>query len=253
MEYTSPFEFESLTIEDFWGTLTNFYTSDSEPPKNRYTKNFDFSKEQKSRKNKKNKVKYEPLKPLTMNNKKLRLLVTTKCHNSCPMCCNKQFDLNNLPIVDRWDYGEIMLTGGEPLSSTKKVRYLITLIESIKTIQKAQGLPLTKVYVYTSTHHPNLMRKILPYVDGITYTPHNVKEVHTVINFNQYIFLQKEYNPTYIGKKSFKLNLFPDIKEIIERVTRLSSFSYWTIHEIQWMKDCPIPEGEDFRRIYTLY
>lgn len=188
-----------------------------------------------------------------MNNKKLRLLVTTKCHNSCPMCCNKQFDLNNLPIVDRWDYDEIMLTGGEPLSSVKKVRYLITLIESIKTIQKAQGLPLSKVYVYTSTHHPNLMRKILPYVDGITYTPHNVKEVHTAISFNQHILLQKEYNPAYIGKKSFKLNLFSDIKEIIKRVTKLSSFSYWTIHEIQWLKDCPIPDGEDFRRIYTLY
>ena len=25
-------------------------------------------------------------------NKKLRLLVTAKCHNKCPMCCNNQFD-----------------------------------------------------------------------------------------------------------------------------------------------------------------
>ena len=24
-------------------------------------------------------------------NKKLRLLVTAKCHNKCPMCCNNQF------------------------------------------------------------------------------------------------------------------------------------------------------------------
>lgn len=243
-----------LTLTDLERILSNIYTSDPKPLKNRHTKNFNLSKEiQKTRKTR-NKVKYEPLKtPETMNNKKLRLLVTTKCHNSCPMCCNKQFDLNNLPVVDRWDYDEIILTGGEPLSSIKKVRYLITLIESIKTIQKAQGLPLSKVYVYTSTHHPNLMRKILPYVDGITYIPHNVKEIHTVINFNQHILLLKEYNPAYIGKKSFKLNLFPDIKETIERVTKLRFFSSWTIHEIQWIKDCPIPEGEDFRRIYTLY
>lgn len=26
-------------------------------------------------------------------NKKLRLLVTAKCHNKCPMCCNNQFRL----------------------------------------------------------------------------------------------------------------------------------------------------------------
>lgn len=31
------------------------------------------------------------------------------------MCCNNQFDFNKLPIVDRWDYDEIMITGGEPL------------------------------------------------------------------------------------------------------------------------------------------
>lgn len=34
-------------------------------------------------------------------NKKLRLLVTTKCNNKCPMCCNKQFNFDKLPIVDR--------------------------------------------------------------------------------------------------------------------------------------------------------
>lgn len=28
-------------------------------------------------------------------NKKLRLLVTAKCHNKCLMCCNNQFDFEN--------------------------------------------------------------------------------------------------------------------------------------------------------------
>lgn len=48
-------------------------------------------------------------------NKKLRLLVTAKCHNKCPMCCNKQFDFEKIPVVDRLDYDEISITGGEPL------------------------------------------------------------------------------------------------------------------------------------------
>ena len=43
-------------------------------------------------------------------NKKLRLLVTTKCPNKCPMCCNNQFDFDKLPVVDRWDYDEIMIS-----------------------------------------------------------------------------------------------------------------------------------------------
>lgn len=29
-------------------------------------------------------------------NKKLRLLVTTKCPNKCPMCCNNSVELNNM-------------------------------------------------------------------------------------------------------------------------------------------------------------
>ena len=48
-------------------------------------------------------------------NKKLRLLVTAKCHNKCPMCCNNQFDFEKIPVVDRLDYDEISITGGEPL------------------------------------------------------------------------------------------------------------------------------------------
>lgn len=48
-------------------------------------------------------------------NKKLRLLVTAKCHNKCPMCCNNQFDFEKIPVVDRLDYEEISITGGEPL------------------------------------------------------------------------------------------------------------------------------------------
>lgn len=44
-------------------------------------------------------------------NKKLRLLVTAKCHNKCPMCCNNQFDFEKIPVVDRLDYDEISITG----------------------------------------------------------------------------------------------------------------------------------------------
>lgn len=48
-------------------------------------------------------------------NKKLRLLVTDKCPNKCPLCCNNQFDLEKIPVVERWDYDEISITGVEPL------------------------------------------------------------------------------------------------------------------------------------------
>ena len=49
------------------------------------------------------------------DNKKLRLLLTTKCPNKCPMCCNNSWDFSKLPVVERWNYEQIMFTGGEPL------------------------------------------------------------------------------------------------------------------------------------------
>lgn len=79
-------------------------------------------------------------------NKKLRLLVTTKCPNKCPMCCNNSWDFSSLPVVDRWDYEEIMITGGEPLIHTKKVAELIRSIQVISEVYT--NIP--KVYVYTS-------------------------------------------------------------------------------------------------------
>ena len=185
-------------------------------------------------------------------NKKLRLLVTTKCHNKCPMCCNNQFDFDTLPVVDRWDYDEIMITGGEPLSSTKKVRYLINLITSIKLIQQAQGFPIAKFYVYTATHHGHLIEKILKHIDGIVYTPHNIAELN-VLNVISY---HLDGYP-YLRDMSMRLNIFPEIGEIIEKgfseVQQRRVAVMWDVKHIKWVKDCPIPEGEDFRRINILY
>ncbi len=51
---------------------------------------------------------------------KLRLLVTTKCPNKCPMCCNNSWDFSKLPVVEHFNYKEIMITGGEPLLFPEK-------------------------------------------------------------------------------------------------------------------------------------
>ena len=80
-------------------------------------------------------------------NKKLRLLVTAKCHNKCPMCCNNQFDFEKIPVVDRLDYDEISITGGEPLLPGSS--HLTTwLVGGIKATESAW--PLTKRWISRS-------------------------------------------------------------------------------------------------------
>lgn len=182
----------------------------------------------------------------TMNTK-LRLLVTEKCHNNCPMCCNKQFDLKGLPVVDRWDYDEIMITGGEPLASNKCASYLMDLILGIRATWKACGWN-GKIYLYTSTRRADLVIKIIPYLDGIVYTPHNRRELHTFMQFAPSMSFRRK-----VTDQSLRLNLF---KEMVDAaVTGYGGHlikKMWQIKPMEWVPNCPLPEGEDFRRIKFL-
>lgn len=134
-------------------------------------------------------------------NKKLRLLLTTRCPNKCPMCCNNLWDFSQLPVVERWDYEQIMFTGGEPL-------------------------------LYLDKH-------------GIVLTPHSKESAEAFKKFNASTVLVN--NP--LEGKSLRLNLFPDIKEYLKD----EDLSGWQVKDMQWIKDCPVPEGEDFRRVALLW
>lgn len=81
-----------------------------------------------------------------MKNKKLRLLVTKECHNNCPKCCNKLYDLDSIPIIDRFDYDEVCITGGEPMLDLPKV---VKIAEMFKTAATVLGKEV-KVYLYTA-------------------------------------------------------------------------------------------------------
>lgn len=197
----------------------------------------------------KNKAPVKKQVPTATGGTKLRLLVTTRCHNSCPLCCNNQFKINDIPIVDRWDYDEVCITGGEPLSNSKMAAKTIKLIESIKTIWTAQGKS-GKIYIYTASHRVDLLRRAAQAADGLVYTIHNKQESHVLCAFIC-------HNGSLINdpSKSFRLNYFkgepfyPVSDALIMRKLRSS----WKIKELEWIPNCPVPEGEDFRRIRNLY
>ena len=92
---------------------------------------------------------------------KLRLLVTTKCPNKCPMCCNNSWDFSKLPVVEHFNYKEIKITGGEPLLFPEK---LANLAESIKTVQKLAYGNKGKLFLYTALADMlfNIRKKIEP-------------------------------------------------------------------------------------------
>lgn len=166
--------------------------------------------------------------------KTLRLLITEKCNKSCEGCCNKQWDLNLLPVVteeELYQYDEILITGGEPTADIDALQKigLMFINRDIKA----------KKYLYTNGFDPYMIYQLLKFVfDGITYTLH---EQDDVTNFE--IFCQFIQNMN-LDKKSLRLNVFKDV------VLPDIDLSKWTIKkDMIWIENCPLPSNEVFKRI----
>jgi hypothetical protein len=162
--------------------------------------------------------------------KKLRLLVTKKCNRTCPGCCNKDWDLDNLPICDSFDgYKEVILTGGEPMLNPNNLIYLI------KEIRKESQAP---IYLYTAKVD-NIQRalSILFFIDGITVTIHEETDWDSVAEFNRLL-------PTNC-RKSLRLNVFKECN-----LPSYDEFYKWKVKDsIEWIENCPLPTDEVFMKL----
>lgn len=174
-------------------------------------------------------------------NKKLRLLVTDKCNRNCAMCCNKGFDLKSLKVVSRWTYDEIMLTGGEPMLFPNKAVILTKYIKTELAKKKSKKQP--KIYLCTAVSNWMHWSHILPYVDGLVLTLHEQKDVEDFTDLQVYLTCFAE-----IEGKSLRLNVFEGIT-LPDNI----GLSNWQVKSMTWQKDCPVPKGEDFRRIENLW
>ncbi len=77
--------------------------------------------------------------------KVIHLLVTSLCDRNCKYCCNKQYDLNDIPQVTEEELSEcetVCLTGGEPFAYTQPYAIAHHLKNKYPNIKK--------VYVYTN-------------------------------------------------------------------------------------------------------
>ena len=159
--------------------------------------------------------------------KKLRLLVTEKCNRNCQKCCNKQYDLKNLPICkDYTPYGEISLTGGEPMLVPQIVR---TIILKIRTTNPCP------IYLYTAkVDKIQSVLSTLFFIDGIVLTLHKQKDVKPFLLLNKLL-------PGGC-RKSLRLNVFREVK-LPDR-----DFNKWRIKEVEWITNCPLPKDEVFMR-----
>jgi hypothetical protein len=166
---------------------------------------------------------------------KLRLLLSEECNRKCKGCCNKDWNLDQLPVcIDYSQYSEILITGGEPLLNITKV------LRCIKNIRQAN--PIAKIYVYTAWRERYIdIFNIINSADGITLTLHTKKDIQAFIEINNCVkrwhWSIKEEN------KSLRLNVFKGIN--LDNI----DLSMWKVQDqMIWVKDCPLPKDEIFMR-----
>ena len=165
-----------------------------------------------------------------MYGKKLRLLLFQECNKNCERCCNKDWDLDSLKKETLFTgYDEIILTGGEPMLKPLFV---------INTALMIREKTLAKIYMYTAKADKILdVLAVLHYIDGITLALHEQSDVVDFMRLDA-LLLKCEIN------KSFRLNVFKGIN-----ISNINT-SIWNVKsDIEWIKNCPLPVNEVFRKI----
>lgn len=161
----------------------------------------------------------------------LRLLLFKDCNRRCRGCCNKGFDLDNLPVIqDFTGYECIMLTGGEPMLKPEVIR------QTVANIRKQTNAP---IIVYTAKYDDvTTILDILSVVDGLTVTLHVPKDLTVFQEFNNAL------ERVDLTGKSLRLNVFNNVH------LKGTDVSKWKVKKgIKWIKDCPLPTNEKFMRL----
>lgn len=165
--------------------------------------------------------------------KKLRLVMFEECNRACEGCCNNDWDLNGLDVNESFEgYDMVMLTGGEPMLKPDLV---------IETAERVRASSMAKIILYTAKSRRALdLIAVMHWLDGVTLTLHEQYDVEAFIQLNKLI----QRSP-FLFCKDLRLNVFSNVN-----IDGLNT-RFWQVKDgIEWIKDCPLPEGEVIQRLW---
>lgn len=162
----------------------------------------------------------------------IHLLVTPLCKRKCKFCCNKQYNLADVPSVTDEELKAahtLCLTGGEP--------FLFANPCEIASYYKSRYPNIKNVYVYTNARELNdwLGNNRLAYIDGLCIS---VKDKIDANIFNHFL----SRNEAVRSMKSNRLYVFEDLIDCVH------SDGFETFHR-QWQEDFQPADDSIFRRM----
>lgn len=141
----------------------------------------------------------------------IHLMINRWCENSCPLCCNKQYDLDTVPVATVEELKAahtVLLTGGDPFS--------VTGIPEICSHLRHDYPNIKQLYIYTSGRWMSanmdinfFPERIYPYVDGINFSPKGkwdydaIKRMLTNIYFAVEFFFHVRSNRIILTPNNF--------------------------------------------------
>jgi hypothetical protein len=179
---------------------------------------------------------------------KIHLMVTTLCDRDCKYCCNKQYDLNDIPTVTPEELAAchtVYITGGEPFLFSNPVEISIFLksrYSNIKTIRVYTNA--SAVANYIRWYDGEYINKFLC-IDGLSVSIKNKedwKSFHTIVSDDDVQQMESNYLYLFNG---FKCPT-PDDSLLIAMHRDKMNFK---VIEREWQEDF-VPEPTSvFRRI----
>ena len=169
--------------------------------------------------------------------KVIHIMITDRCNRDCKYCCNKQYDMNDIPRVteDELKKAKVLcLTGGEPFAYACPAK--------VAQMYKDKYPNVKKVYVYTNAieldeylgEHP---KEDISYIDGLNVS---IKCKNDIEAFRSLMFDRRV--------KSMKSNLLYVFSEFKGEFPKNKIGNFKIVHRV-WQKDFVPADDSIFRRI----
>lgn len=180
------------------------------------------------------------------------ILVTKTCQHKCPYCCNKLFDLDNLPTITTEmlkGAHTVCLTGGEPLMLDEW--FIVDLCEKMRE----QFTNIKKLYVYTSDiglvkyMHP--IERFMNIIDGLNIAPKSHNEWRNLISIEK----SPKLSCIYAERLSNRLYVFPEQEKEYQIFTKIGGYLPPNFKVIgrKWDMAFKTPTNEHFVRLPILF
>ena len=120
------------------------------------------------------------------------------------------------------------------------------LCKSIREVTEQMGLR-PKIYLYTSRCYWSVIDSMIQYyyVDGIVVAPHSSVDVMYFRQTNNNLL---KYRYGKYLECSLRLKVFPEVKDALPE-----NLKCWKVEQAEWIENCHVPDGEDFRRVSELW